>query len=129
MQKYPLLSRVTHMMSQRASVGFSVADANTLLLFSAAGVAPQSIPITIVTGFLGSGKTTLVNRILTGDHGRRILVIENELGAISIDHALIGDRLPSISCRLASPVTFAMVPQHPAALFTPAIQRRLAARP
>jgi len=58
---------------------------------AAAGVAPQSIPITIVTGFLGSGKTTLVNRILTGDHGRRILVIENELGAISIDHALIDE--------------------------------------
>lgn len=58
---------------------------------SSAGVAPQSIPITIITGFLGSGKTTLVNRILTGDHGRRILVIENELGAISIDHALIDE--------------------------------------
>ena len=49
-------------------------------------------PITLITGFLGSGKTTLVNRILTSsDHGLRVLVIENELGAVSIDHALIDD--------------------------------------
>ena len=47
-------------------------------------------PITIITGFLGSGKTTLVNRLLTSpEHGQRLLVIENELGSVSIDHALI----------------------------------------
>ncbi len=34
----------------------------------------------IVTGFLGAGKTTLVNRILQGGHGKRIAVIENEFG-------------------------------------------------
>ena len=56
--------------------------------------AAGNVPITIVTGFLGSGKTTLVNRMLTSnEHGLRIAVIENELGAISIDHALIdGER-------------------------------------
>ena len=48
------------------------------------------VPITLITGFLGSGKTTLVNRVLTSpDHGLRVLVIENELGAVSIDHTLI----------------------------------------
>ncbi len=59
----------------------------------AADAAPagseKRVPITIVTGFLGSGKTTLVNRVLTGTHGRRVVVIENEVGAISIDHELI----------------------------------------
>ena len=50
----------------------------------------RRVPVTIVTGFLGSGKTTLVNRVLASpDHGLRVLVIENELGAISIDHELI----------------------------------------
>ena len=52
--------------------------------------AIAQVPITLITGFLGSGKTTLVNRVLTSpDHGRRVLVIENELGSVSIDHTLI----------------------------------------
>jgi G3E family GTPase len=40
----------------------------------------MKIPVTVVTGFLGSGKTTLINRILTGQHGKKIAVIENEFG-------------------------------------------------
>lgn len=45
--------------------------------------------VIIVTGFLGSGKTTLINRILTADHGRRIAVVINELAQIGIDHDLL----------------------------------------
>lgn len=47
------------------------------------------IPATVVTGFLGSGKTTLINRILREQHGRKIAVIVNEFGAISIDGQLV----------------------------------------
>jgi G3E family GTPase len=47
------------------------------------------IPVTIVTGFLGSGKTTLLNHVLNGAHGKRIAVIENEFGEVSIDDALL----------------------------------------
>ncbi|RYG69670.1 hypothetical protein EON64_02120 [archaeon] len=36
------------------------------------------IPVTILSGFLGPGKTTLLNYILTSNHGKRIAVIENE---------------------------------------------------
>lgn len=46
---------------------------------------PITTPVTIVTGFLGSGKTTLINRILSEAHGQRFAVIENEFGAISVD--------------------------------------------
>lgn len=54
--------------------------------------APGSVPITLITGFLGSGKTTLVNRLLASpEHSQRLVVIENELGSISIDHALIDE--------------------------------------
>jgi G3E family GTPase len=43
----------------------------------------SKIPITVVTGFLGSGKTTLVNHVLQGTHGKRIAVIENEFGRLT----------------------------------------------
>lgn len=49
------------------------------------------VPVTVVTGFLGSGKTTLINHILTEQHGRRIAVIENEFGEVGIDDALVID--------------------------------------
>jgi G3E family GTPase len=49
----------------------------------------SKIPVTVLTGFLGSGKTTLVNHILTANHGHRIAVIENEFGEIPIDNALV----------------------------------------
>ena len=43
------------------------------------------IPATIVTGFLGAGKTTLVRHLLENAGGRRIAVIVNEFGALGID--------------------------------------------
>lgn len=49
----------------------------------------ERIPVTVVTGFLGSGKTTLINRILSEQHGRKIAVIVNEFGEVSIDGQLI----------------------------------------
>ncbi|MEZ5245870.1 MAG: GTP-binding protein [Acidimicrobiales bacterium] len=47
------------------------------------------IPLTVVGGYLGAGKTTLINRILTGEHGRRIAVIVNDFGDVAIDESLI----------------------------------------
>ncbi len=47
------------------------------------------IPATVLTGFLGAGKTTMLKRILTEDHGRRIAVIENEFAEENIDGELI----------------------------------------
>jgi G3E family GTPase len=47
------------------------------------------IPVTVLTGFLGAGKTTLVNRILSENHGKRIAVIENEFGEVGVDQELV----------------------------------------
>jgi len=47
------------------------------------------LPVTIVTGFLGSGKTTLVNHILANQTGLKIAVMVNEIGDIAIDNDLI----------------------------------------
>ncbi|KAI8467064.1 MAG: CobW/HypB/UreG, nucleotide-binding domain-containing protein [Monoraphidium minutum] len=52
-------------------------------------MAPTQTPVSVITGFLGSGKTTLINHILTGKHGKRIAVIENEFGEVSVDDALV----------------------------------------
>ena len=47
------------------------------------------VPVLLVTGFLGSGKTTLVNRLLKlGDFSRAAVVV-NEYGEVSIDHMLV----------------------------------------
>lgn len=45
-------------------------------------------PITVVTGFLGAGKTTLVNYILKEQNQWKIAVLENEFGEVSIDDGL-----------------------------------------
>jgi G3E family GTPase len=47
------------------------------------------VPFTILTGWLGAGKTTVLNRLLTHRPQRRIAVLVNELGRISIDTQLI----------------------------------------
>jgi G3E family GTPase len=47
------------------------------------------LPVTVVTGFLGSGKTTLVNHILSQQHGFRIAVMVNVIGDLAIDNELI----------------------------------------
>jgi G3E family GTPase len=49
----------------------------------------DELPVTLLTGFLGSGKTTLLNYILKQNHGKRIAVIENEFGEISIDSEFV----------------------------------------
>jgi G3E family GTPase len=51
--------------------------------------ADGSLPLTVIGGFLGAGKTTLVNRLLSGTHGVRVAVLVNDFGRINIDAELI----------------------------------------
>eukprot|EP01050_Picozoa_sp_SAG11_P028178 SAG11_NODE_7437_length_1144_cov_1.015311_1_plen_252_part_00 len=53
---------------------------------------PAGLPILIISGFLGSGKTTVLNRILANKGGLRVAVFVNELGAVDIDGTLVAMR-------------------------------------
>ncbi|MCO5118829.1 MAG: GTP-binding protein [Burkholderiaceae bacterium] len=54
--------------------------------------ADDSLPLTILSGFLGSGKTTLVNRLLAAPGGLRLAVLVNDFGSLDIDASLIRSR-------------------------------------
>ena len=49
----------------------------------------KTVPITLITGYLGSGKTTLVNHILKNSKNHKMAVIVNDLGEVNIDAELL----------------------------------------
>ena len=49
----------------------------------------QKIPATVVTGFLGAGKTTLIRHMLENANGRRIALIINEFGDLGVDGEIL----------------------------------------
>ncbi|CAN0870935.1 Zinc-regulated GTPase metalloprotein activator 1 [Linum grandiflorum] len=56
------------------------------------GCLPSSVGVTVITGYLGSGKSTLVSYILNAKHGKRIAVILNEFGEeIGVERAMINE--------------------------------------
>ena len=55
----------------------------------------SKIPVTVITGFLGSGKTTLIRHLMTHTKGRRLAILVNEFGSAQglKTHAKIESRL------------------------------------
>jgi cobalamin biosynthesis protein CobW len=60
----------------------------------------RKIPITIVTGFLGVGKTTLVHQMIKNANGKRIAVLVNEFGEVDVDGDLIKGDCEDDACNL-----------------------------
>merc|ERR1719352_1764668 len=54
------------------------------------GASPDSrLPVLVLTGYLGAGKTTLLNYVLHEQQDKKLAVIENEIGEVSVDDALV----------------------------------------
>ncbi|PCI31212.1 MAG: cobalamin biosynthesis protein CobW [Flavobacteriaceae bacterium] len=60
----------------------------------------KKIPITIITGFLGVGKTTLVHNMIKNANGKRIAVLVNEFGEVGIDGDIIKSGCGDDECNL-----------------------------
>ncbi len=77
----------------------------------------EPTPLTVIGGYLGAGKTTLVNRLLAEPGGRRIAVLVNDFGAVNIDAELIvaqdGDTISlangCVCCSFADGLAMALI--------------------
>jgi G3E family GTPase len=70
-------------------MGFRLCHARFSPMLRVMSEAANTVPVTILTGFLGSGKTTVLNHLLRQPSLADTVVIVNEFGAVGLDHLLI----------------------------------------
>ena len=63
-------------------------------------IAADRVPVTILSGFLGAGKTTLINHLLASEHVNNFAVLVNDLGKVNIDSKLIQNSIIKGALRL-----------------------------
>jgi len=82
----------------------------------------QRIPVTVVTGFLGAGKTTLLRDLIGRRQTRRLALLINEFGEISVDGALVRDSAGDDPQVCIQDLAHGLIAYGDDALFIPAMQ-------
>src|SRR5690606_29951009 len=90
----------------------------------------EKTPVTVITGFLGAGKTTLIRQLLRNPDGRRLAVLVNEFGDVGVDGDLIRE-CANANCPEANilELTNGCICCTVAAEFIPSIDRLMAMKP
>lgn len=67
------------------------------------------MPVTVLSGFLGAGKTSMLKHILKGDHGMKIAIIVNDMSELNVDAGIASKAIESDDQLVAMQVSQACV--------------------